>query len=131
MVERLDRRTQAGPTFSLCEAVHDRFLQFIMRPEAMSCMTAISTASLYVLAAILEIAGCFAFWAWLRRDRTSWWVAAGVPCLVLFALCLTRIDAAFAGRAFAAYGGIYIVMSLLWLLVVEGIWPDRWDMAGQ
>jgi small multidrug resistance family-3 protein len=93
-------------------------------------VTALSTTGLYVLAAIFEIAGCFAFWAWLRLNRTAWWVAAGVPCLVLFALCLTRVEAAFAGRAFAAYGGIYIVVSLVWLLVIEGTRPDRWDAIG-
>jgi small multidrug resistance family-3 protein len=93
-------------------------------------VTALSTTSFYVLAAIFEIAGCFAFWAWLRLDRTALWLAAGVPCLILFALCLTQVEAAFAGRAFAAYGGVYIVVSLVWLLVVEGTRPDRWDTIG-
>ena len=47
-----------------------------------------------------------------------------------FALALTRIDAAFAGRVFAAYGGVYIFSSLLWLWLVEGARPDRWDLIG-
>jgi small multidrug resistance family-3 protein len=85
---------------------------------------------MYILAAIFEIAGCFAFWAWLRLDRSGWWAVAGIPCLVLFALCLTRIDAAYAGRAFAAYGGIYISVSLFWLMMIERMRPDRWDMIG-
>ena len=90
----------------------------------------VRTAALYLLAALFEIAGCFAFWAWLRLGRTPWWILAGVGSLVLFAVCLTRVDAAHAGRAFAAYGGVYIATSLLWLWIVEGIRPDRWDTAG-
>jgi small multidrug resistance family-3 protein len=50
--------------------------------------------------------------------------------LALFAYLLTRIDAVFAGRAYAAYGGIYIATALLWLWIVEGARPDRWDLLG-
>jgi small multidrug resistance family-3 protein len=50
--------------------------------------------------------------------------------LVLFAVCLTRTDSGYAGRAFAAYGGVYIVASLVWLWMVEGVRPDHWDAAG-
>lgn len=88
------------------------------------------TASVYVLAAFFEIAGCFAFWAWLRLGRTAWWTLAGLGSLVFFAVSLTRVETAYAGRAFAAYGGVYIVASLLWLWKVEGMRPDRWDMLG-
>jgi len=48
----------------------------------------------------------------------------------LFAIALTRIDAVFAGRTYAAYGGVYIFSSLLWLWAVEGTRPDRWDVIG-
>ena len=81
-------------------------------------------------AAIAEIAGCFAFWAWLRLDKPIWWLVPGVIFLVLFAYLLTLIEASAAGRAYAAYGGIYIVASLAWLWMVEGTRPDRWDMTG-
>ena len=84
----------------------------------------------FVLAAVLEIAGCFAFWTWLRGERDAWVVVPGVVSLALFAVCLTRVDAAYAGRAFAAYGGIYIAASLAWLLAVERVVPDRWDLLG-
>ena len=84
----------------------------------------------FILAAVAEIAGCFAFWAWLRLDRSPWWTLPGTASLILFALLLTRVDAAFAGRAYAAYGGIYIAASLFWLWGVEGHAPDRWDIAG-
>ncbi|OSQ40712.1 YnfA family protein [Thalassospira mesophila] len=84
----------------------------------------------YGIAAIAEIAGCFAFWMGLRAGKPLWWIAPGIIALVIFASVLTRVDAAFAGRAFAAYGGVYIAASLVWLWVIEGIRPDRWDMVG-
>ena len=84
----------------------------------------------YVAAAGAEIAGCFAFWAWLRLDRSPWWLVPGVLSLALFAILLTRVQVPLAGRAYAAYGGIYIAASLLWLWAVEGRAPDRWDLLG-
>lgn len=84
----------------------------------------------YVLAAVAEIGGCFAFWAWLRLDRSPLWLMPGMASLALFAWALTRIESDFAGRAYAAYGGIYILASLAWMWAVEGSRPDRWDMAG-
>ncbi|HRQ89696.1 MAG TPA: YnfA family protein [Bacteroidia bacterium] len=84
----------------------------------------------YAAAALCEIGGCFAFWAWLRMDRAWWWTLPGAVLLVLFAWCLTRIDVDHAGRADAAYGGIYIVSSVLWLLLAERVVPDRWDCIG-
>ena len=83
-----------------------------------------------VAAAIAEIAGCFAFWAWLRLDKPVWWVLPGIVSLAVFAMLLTRIDAVFAGRAYAAYGGVYIAASLAWLWLVEGMRPDRSDTVG-
>jgi small multidrug resistance family-3 protein len=88
------------------------------------------TAAFYLLAAIAEIAGCFAFWAVLRLGRTAWWLLPGLVCLVVFAWALTRVEAGFAGRAFAAYGGVYIAASLGWMWAVEGARPDRWDLVG-
>ncbi|MDE2271792.1 MAG: YnfA family protein [Xanthomonadaceae bacterium] len=88
------------------------------------------TAIVYVAAAFFEIAGCFSFWGWLRDRRSAWWIAPGIISLLCFAWLLTRIDTAAAGHAYAAYGGVYIVASLLWLWVVEGVLPDRWDIFG-
>ena len=85
---------------------------------------------LFLLAALAEISGCFSFWAVLRLNRSVFWLLPGVLSLLLFAWLLTRVDVDFAGRAYAAYGGIYILASLLWLWRVEGQWPDRWDLAG-
>lgn len=84
----------------------------------------------YIAAAVAEIAGCFTFWAWLRLGKSVLWLVPGVASLVLFAFLLTRIDAVFAGRAYAAYGGVYIAASLMWIWIVEGGRPDRWDLAG-
>lgn len=84
----------------------------------------------YVGAALAEIAGCFAFWAWLRLDKSPWWLAPGTASLVLFAYLLTLVDAEHAGRAYAAYGGVYITASLFWLWAIEGARPDRWDVIG-
>ena len=84
----------------------------------------------YVLAALCEIGGCFAFWAWLRSGKSALWLIPGVGALVVFAVVLTRVESAHAGRAYAAYGGVYIVASVLWLRIVEGVRPDRWDLIG-
>ncbi len=88
------------------------------------------TILLYIGAAEAEIAGCFAFWAWLRLDRPVWWALPGIVSLVLFAYLLTLVDSPFAARAYAAYGGVYIAASLIWLWLIEGARPDRWDAIG-
>jgi small multidrug resistance family-3 protein len=84
----------------------------------------------YLLAAAGEISGCFAFWAWLRMQKSPLWILPGLAALIVFALALTRIDSSHAGRAYAAYGGIYILASLAWLWAAEGVRPDRWDLLG-
>ena len=88
------------------------------------------TVIAYIGAALAEIAGCFAFWAWLRLGQPSWWALPGLASLALFAWMLTLVDSPAAGRTFAAYGGVYIAASLGWLWAVEGVRPDRWDLAG-
>jgi small multidrug resistance family-3 protein len=79
---------------------------------------------------VAEIAGCFAFWAWLKLGKSPLWIVPGIGPLTLFAYLLTLVDSAAAGRTYAAYGGVYILASLLWLWVVEGARPDRWDSLG-
>ena len=85
---------------------------------------------IYPLAALAEIAGCFAFWAWLKLDRSPVWLVPGVLSLVAFAWLLTLVPSSAAGRAFAAYGGVYVVASLIWMALVEKAAPDRWDLLG-
>ena len=84
----------------------------------------------YAAAALAEIGGCFAFWAWLKLGRSPLWLLPGIACLVVFALLLTRVDSEAAGRAYAAYGGVYITASIAWLWLVEHRAPDRWDLIG-
>src|SRR4029077_11879997 len=81
-------------------------------------------------AAVAEIVGCYGFWMWLKLNRSFAWGVVGTGSLIIFAWLLTRIDMSFAGRAYAAYGGIYIAATLLWLWWVEGTQPDRWDLIG-
>ena len=84
----------------------------------------------YALAALAEIGGCFAFWAVLRLGKSHWWLVPGMASLAAFAWLLTLVDTDHAGRAYAAYGGIYIVSAILWGWTVEGQMPDRWDLIG-
>lgn len=93
-------------------------------------MKFVVTLMVYLAAGLAEIAGCFAFWAWLKLGRSIWWALPGTASLLLFALLLTRIDSSSAGRAYAAYGGVYILASLLWMHIIEGRAADRWDMLG-
>ncbi|MCA1869316.1 YnfA family protein [Agrobacterium genomosp. 3] len=89
-----------------------------------------TTTLIFIAAAITEIVGCFAFWAWLRMGKSIWWLAPGCLALIGFAYLLTLVPSENAGRAYAAYGGVYIMASLLWLWLAEGHQPDRWDMTG-
>ena len=84
----------------------------------------------FATAAVLEIAGCFAFWVWLRRGASPLVAVLGIASLIGFAVALTRVDTVFAGRAYAAYGGIYIVASLFWLWMIEGQRPSGSDLLG-
>lgn len=85
--------------------------------------------ALYALAALAEIAGCFAVWSWWR-GASALWLLPGVLCLAAFAGLLALTPPVHAGRSYAAYGGIYIAASLLWLWLIEGTRPDRADLAG-
>lgn len=89
-----------------------------------------SAALVFPLAALAEIAGCFAFWAVLRQGASAWWLLPGAAALLAFAWLLTLAPADAAGRAFAAYGGVYVAASLAWLVVVERMRPTAFDLAG-
>ena len=84
----------------------------------------------FLIAALGEIAGCYAFWAWLRLGKSIFWLIPGIISLIIFASVLTRVDASNAGRVYAAYGGIYILSSVFWLWLAEGVKPDKWDLLG-
>ena len=84
----------------------------------------------YIGAALAEIAGCFAFWAWLRLGKSSLWLIPGILSLMFFAYLLTLVESSTAGRTYAAYGAVYISASIFWLWAVERVRPDRWDILG-
>ncbi len=86
--------------------------------------------AIYVLAAVAEIGGCYALWAWHRLGKSVLWLGPGVAALILFAFLLTKVDSLYAGRAYAAYGGIYIAASLGFLWLWEDVRPDAWDLIG-
>lgn len=86
--------------------------------------------AIFFLAALAEIAGCFSFWAWWRLGKSVLWLVPGILSLAAFAFLLTFAESDAAGRAYAAYGGVYICASLLWMWTAEGIRPDRFDLVG-
>lgn len=87
------------------------------------------TLLLYIVTAIAEIAGCYLPYLWLVKGATVWLLVPAAVSLGLFAWLLTLHEAA-AGRVYAAYGGVYIVVALAWLWGVDGIRPTPWDVAG-
>ena len=88
------------------------------------------TFLIFILAALAEIAGCFSFWTWWRLGKSALWLVPGMLSLAAFAFLLTFAESDAAGRAYAAYGGVYICASLFWLWTAEGVRPDRFDLAG-
>ena len=86
--------------------------------------------AIYMAAALAEIAGCFASVALVRLSHIAPRVLPGMAAWALFASLLSRVVSDLRGRAYASYGGVYIASSLLWLWIVEGARPDRWDLIG-
>ena len=87
------------------------------------------TLGLYLVTAVAEILGCYLAYLWRREGRSVWLLVPGGASLAAFAFLLTFHPAA-AGRTYAAYGGIYVSVAILWLWVVERQTPTRWDMVG-
>jgi small multidrug resistance family-3 protein len=92
-------------------------------------MFELKTISLFVVTAIAEIVGCYLPYLWLRQDKTVWLLAPAALSLALFAWLLSLHPTA-AGRVYAAYGGVYICVAILWLWSVDGIRPTTWDLVG-
>jgi small multidrug resistance family-3 protein len=89
----------------------------------------IKLTALFGVTAVAEIVGCYLPWLVLRQGRPAWLLLLAAVSLSLFAWLLTLHPAA-AGRTYAAYGGMYIAVALLWLRFVDGIALSRWDVAG-
>jgi small multidrug resistance family-3 protein len=85
---------------------------------------------LFVLAGLAEIGGGWLVWQWLREGRAVWYGLLGGALLVAYGVLPTlQAEPAF-GRVYAAYGGVFIVLSLLWGWRVDGWQPDRFDLLG-
>lgn len=89
----------------------------------------LKTLTLFVLTALAEILGCYLPWLWLREGRSIWLLLPGAISLALFAWLLSLHPTA-AGRVYAAYGGVYVGVALLWLWLVDGVRPTLWDLLG-
>lgn len=87
------------------------------------------TLGLFVVTAVAEIVGCYLPYLWLKDGRSAWWLVPGALSLALFAWLLTLHPTA-AGRTYAAYGGIYTTVALVWLWLVNGVLPGKWDVLG-
>lgn len=87
------------------------------------------TLLLYFATALAEIIGCYLPWLWLRQGGSTWLLLPAAVSLGAFAWLLTLHDAA-SGRVYAAYGGVYIGVAIIWLWLVDGIHPSAWDVLG-
>ena len=92
-------------------------------------MSVLATGLLFVLTAIAEIVGCYLPYLWLRQGKSAWLLVPAAVSLGVFSWLLTLHPTA-AGRVYAAYGGVYVTVALVWLWLVDGIRPERWDYIG-
>ena len=87
------------------------------------------TLLLFLATALAEIVGCYLPWLWLKQGRSAWLLLPAAASLALFAWLLSLHETA-SGRVYAAYGGVYIGVAILWLWAVDQIRPTAWDLAG-
>ncbi len=92
-------------------------------------MIELKTVLLFLVTAIAEIVGCYLPYLWLREDKSAWLLVPAALSLALFAWLLSLHPTA-AGRVYAAYGGVYVFVAILWLWSVDGIKPTAWDIVG-
>jgi len=92
-------------------------------------MSLLTTAALFALTAVAEIVGCYLPYLWLKGRADAWILLPAAVALALFVWLLTLHPSA-AGRVYAAYGGVYVAVALLWLWLVEGVRPNVWDVTG-
>ena len=92
-------------------------------------MELLRIAGLFAVTAVAEIVGCYLPWLVLKQGRSIWLLIPAAASLALFAWLLTLHPSA-AGRTYAAYGGMYIAIALVWLWLVDGVTLTRWDLAG-
>jgi len=85
---------------------------------------------LFLAAAVAEIGGAWLVWQGVREHRGWAWMGAGVLALGIYGFIATLQPEANFGRVLAAYGGVFLLGSLAWGMVVDGFRPDRWDIGG-
>lgn len=92
-------------------------------------MFELKTIALFLVTAVAEIVGCYLPYLWLKEGKSAWLLVPASLSLALFAWLLSLHPAA-AGRVYAAYGGVYVFVAIMWLWLVDGIKPTAWDIAG-
>jgi small multidrug resistance family-3 protein len=90
----------------------------------------LASVAYFVLAGLCEIGGGYLVWLWLREGRPFWVGALGGVILIAYGVIPTLQPATSFGRVYAAYGGVFIVLALLWGRLVDGVEPDRFDLIG-
>ena len=90
----------------------------------------VRSLALFIIAGLAEIGGGWLMWQWLREGKALWLGVAGGVVLILYGVIPTLQQEAAFGRVYAAYGGVFIVLSLLWGWLVDGWRPDRYDVLG-
>lgn len=92
-------------------------------------MLVLKTIALYLITAVAEIVGCYLPYIWLKRNGSPWLLIPSALSLALFSWLLTLHPTA-SGRVYAAYGGIYIAVAMVWLWKVDRVPVTAWDLAG-
>jgi small multidrug resistance family-3 protein len=92
-------------------------------------MTVIQSLAFFLAAGLCEIGGGYLIWLWLRAGRSAWLAVLGAAVLVLYGIIPTFQQAPF-GRVYAAYGGVFIALSIAWGWRVDGVVPDKYDLIG-
>ena len=92
-------------------------------------MPVLTTLGLFIVTAFAEIVGCYLPYLWLKKAAPGWVLLPAAVSLTLFAWLLT-IHPTDAGRVYAAYGGVYVSVALLWLWAIDGVRPHLWDVLG-
>lgn len=92
-------------------------------------MPILKPLALFLVTAIVEILGCYLPYLWLRQNGSAWLLLPGIGFLLAFAWLLSLHPTA-AGRVYAAYGGVYVSVAILWLWLVDGQRPGTWDLVG-
>lgn len=92
-------------------------------------MSTLRAISLFIVAGLAEIGGAYLIWQWIRTGKSAIWGVLGLTALFVYGATQTLQVFNF-GRAFAAYGAVFITLAMLWGWRVDGIVPDRWDWIG-